>query len=88
MRPAGLLEQAEDERGRPVLYAGEGDGDELREFGTRNATVVRRRLPAGDDERTRGLLARERDDGRYSGFWNSDPERVTDMAAAVRALGT
>jgi hypothetical protein len=45
--PADLLRQVEAERKRLVLYAGEGGGDELRGFETRNATVIRRRLPAG-----------------------------------------
>lgn len=42
---------------------------------------------AGDDERTRGLLARQRDDGQYSGFWTYDPDAVADITAGIRALG-
>lgn len=39
----------------------------------------------GDDERKRGLLARQRDDDSYSGFWTYNPDRVADIDAGVRA---
>jgi len=42
---------------------------------------------AGDGERTRAPLARQRDDGWYSGFWTYDPDTVADIAARIRAFG-
>ena len=45
MSLGALLERVEDERTRLVRYAGGADGDPLRGFEPRNASVIRRQLP-------------------------------------------
>lgn len=41
----------------------------------------------GSDLSKCGLLAEERDPGRYYGFWTYDPERIDEIVSYLRSLG-